>query len=152
MHSPSPCRPLSLSLRRGVSGTGMNGPWTRPIDRWNNSFRASVSPPKNLWHATFNVINNCLIIPYSLNFPLVSPNDASLRKIERTNRSNHFNALSKIQKIHNWNLSWIFVNRWKLFDREEIIQREIFNSKRKEKKIKKSILEKGTKTSSSITN
>lgn len=71
MHSPSPCRPLSLSLRRGVSGTGMNGPWTRPIDRWNNSFRASSAFATEQL-ITRDVINNCLIIPYSLNFPLVS--------------------------------------------------------------------------------
>lgn len=36
MHSPAPC--LSLSPYRGVSGTGMNDPRTRSIDRRNNSF------------------------------------------------------------------------------------------------------------------
>lgn len=36
MHSPAPC--LSLSPYRGVSGTGMNDPWTHLIDHWNSSF------------------------------------------------------------------------------------------------------------------
>lgn len=36
MHSPAPC--LSLSPYRSVSGTGMNDPRTRSIDRQDNSF------------------------------------------------------------------------------------------------------------------